>query len=104
MAYRFRITGGQPTGTGDILLDVEIETDQYGDWVIIPNGRCKVRLDGNAALLITEDEELTDAQKRAALLALFKAAVQAAGIDLSVTAYDQLYDLLPSGWPVTVAL
>lgn len=104
MAYRFRIMGGRPTGVGDILLDVEIETDQYGDWVIIPNGQCKVRLGGDAVLAITEAKELTDPQKRTALLALFKIAVQAAGIDLSVTAYDRLCVLLPNGWPVTVAL
>jgi len=52
---------------------------------------------------ITESAE-TDLKKFAALLALLCEEAEGWGIHKSDDAYNQMYDLLPSGWPVNIDL
>jgi len=101
--YRLRVLGGEAAANGDIHLDVMVEKEVDEAWVLIPLGHRTLVLDGEAVLAITESAA-TDAQKRTALLALIRQEVVAWGIDRSDDAYNQLYALLPAGWPVAVAI
>ena len=102
--YRLRVLGSEAASNKDIHLDVMVEKETAPDtWALIPLGHRTLVLDGEAVLVIT-GSAATDAQKRTALLALIRQEVVNWGIDKSDDAYNQLYDLLPNGWPVTVAI
>ena len=104
MNYRVRVESGEPAANKDIHLDVFVEKETTPDvWDLIPGGHRTLVLSGAAVLAITEGAG-TDGQKLAALSALFKQEVASWGIDESDDAYNQLYDLLPGGWPVMVDL
>lgn len=102
--YRVRVTSGEAAANADIHLDAWLEKETSPDvWEPIPLGHRTLVLDGAAVLAITGSGG-TDQQKRAALLELFRAEAESWGIDESDEAYNALYDLLPSGWPVNVNL
>jgi len=103
--YRVRVESGAPTAGGDVDLDcwIERESTTPGVWDVVPNGHRTMRLDGASILAITAGAG-TDAQKLSALAALFKATALEWGIDEADDAYNQLYALLPAGWPVNVGL
>jgi hypothetical protein len=102
MAYRIVVSGGRPSG-GDVALDACVERQDGEEWVPLAHSYRTVILNGDAVLAITEGPG-TDAQKRAALIALFKQSVPALQFIEADSAYSQLEALLPAGWPVTVAL
>ena len=101
MAYRVEVKSSEAAANGDVHLDVRIESDRTGDWVLIPLGHRTLVLDGAAVLAITTGVG-TDAQKKAALSALFKQEVLAWGLDESDDANEQLLALVEL--PVTVGL
>jgi len=102
--YRVRVQSGGAAASGDIHLDVFVQKEiEPGVWELIPMGHRTLVLDGEAVLAITEGSG-TDGQKFAALGDLFKQEVLSWGLDKSDDAYNQLFALLPAGWPVTVSL
>ena len=102
--YRVRVESGEAAANGDIHLDVYVEKETDTDvWEPIPLGHRTMVLNGAAVMAITGGAG-TDAQKRAALLELFRAEAESWGIAESDEAYNALYDLLPAGWPVSVVL
>jgi hypothetical protein len=102
--YRANVLGGEAAANGDIVFDCWIEKEvEEGAWEPVPMGHRTLVLDGAAVLSVTESG-MTDPQKRAALLELFRQEAESWGIHESDDAYSQLYDLLPAGWPVTVGL
>jgi hypothetical protein len=103
--YRANVLDGEAAANGDLHLDTWIQKseDDGATWENVPAGHRTLVLDGAAVLTITESAG-TDQQKRAALLELFRQEAESWGIDESDDAYTQMYDLLPSGWPVTVEL
>jgi len=106
MNYRVRVESGEPAANGDIHLDCWIEKekeDEPGVWELVPMGHRTLVLDGAAVLSITESD-MSDAEKRAALLNLFRHEAESWGIHEADDAYSQLCGLLPDGWPVTVNL
>lgn len=104
MEYRARVTSGEAAANGDVHLDCWIEKEQEEDvWVPVVNGHRTMVLDGAAVLAITESG-MTDAEKRAALLELFRQEAASWGIHESDDAYTQMEGLMPTGWPVTVNL
>jgi hypothetical protein len=102
--YRARVLNGGPAANGDVHLDCwiqrEVETDVWED---VPMGHRSLVLNGAAILSITESA-MTDQQKLTALQDLFRQKAASWGIHESDDAYNQLYDLLPAGWPVNVSL
>ena len=104
MDYRVHILDAEPASNGDLHMDAWVQKETAPDvWQLIPLGHRTMVLDGAAVLAITEGAG-TDQQKRAALLELFRQEAASWGIDKSDDAYNQLYDLLPAGWPVSVNL
>jgi len=102
--YRVRVQTGEAAANGDIHLDCHVQKETSPDvWELIPLGHRTLVLDGEAVLAITEGSG-TDGHKLAALANLFKQEVLAWGVDKSDDAYNQLFALLPEGWPVTVSL
>jgi hypothetical protein len=92
----------EATGNGDIHLDVWIESGTNGSYAPIPNGHRTMVLNGDAVLAIT-DSAGTVAQKRTALLALFKQEASNWGVTKSDSALVAMQALVPS-LPITVAL
>ena len=104
MNYRVWVYSGEAAANGDLHLQVRVERETSPDvWELIPYGSRTMVLNGAAVLAITGSSG-TDQQKRAALLELFRQEAASWGIDKSDDAYNQLYDLLPAGWPVSVNL
>ncbi len=104
MNYRVRVESGESAANGDLHLGAWVEKETAPDvWELIPLGHRTMVLNGARVLAITGGAG-TDAQKRAALLELFRAEAASWGIDESDEAYNELYDLLPGGWPVSVNL
>jgi len=104
MAYRFRIWSGEASG-GNVRMKATVEKrNADGSWAAIEDGTRWVNLNAGAVLAITNDEALTDQQKLAALSQMFKDAVGAANLPLVDEAVQDIADLLPNGYPVTVAL
>jgi len=102
--YRARVENGEPAADGDVHLDCWIEKEvEPGVWENVPMGHRTLVLDGAAVLSITESA-MSDPQKLVALQDLFCQEAEGWGIHESDDAYSQLYDLLPSGWPVMVNL
>ena len=101
MAYRARVLSSEPAASGDVHLDVYVESDRSGDWVLIPGGHRTLVLNGAAVLAITTGAG-TDQQKIGALAALFKQEVLEWGLDKSDDANEQLLGLVEL--PVTVSL
>jgi len=98
------VLSGEAATSGDIHLDVVVERQvDATTWVPIPLGHRTLVLNGAAVLAITTGPG-TNAQKLAALSALFTQEILSWGLDEADDAYEQLYALLPSGWPVTVGL
>ena len=104
MAYRARVLSGEAAASGDIHLDVVVERQVDEEtWTMIPLGHRTLVMNGAAVLAITEGPG-TNAQKLAALAALFKQEILSWGLDESDDAYEQMFALIPGGWPVTVSL
>ena len=103
MAYRARVLSSEAAANGDVHLDVNVESDRTGSWVLIPGGHRTLVLDGDAVLAITTSGG-TLASRRAAALALFIQEISAWGIDKSDDANEQLSALVYQGWPQTVEL
>jgi len=99
--YRTRVESSEAAANGDIHLDVFVESDRSGDWVLIPGGHRTLVLDGSAVLLITGGSG-TPTEKRLALAALFKQEVLNWGIDRSDDANEQLLELVEL--PIVVSL
>ena len=99
--YRARVVDREAAANGDIHLDVFVESDKTGDWVVIPNGHRTLVLNGKAVLDITEGAG-TDNQKRTALSNLFKEEVKLWGIDKSDEASVALGELIT--FPINVSL
>ena len=101
--YRVHVEEIEAAADGDIHMLCVIQRDDDGEWVPVINGHRTMVLDGQAVLAITESA-MTDAEKRAAMLSLFKAEATAWGIDESDEAYNQLIALLPVNWDGNVNL
>ena len=104
--YRLRVVSSEAAANGNVHMDtwVDKSIDDGDNWEPAQSGHFTLVLNGAAVLAITEGPG-TQAQKRAALLALLKAEVASRGIDSADDADNQLRDLLPGGdWPVTVGL
>jgi len=89
---------------GDVHLDcfVERSQDEGETWALVRIGHRSVVLDGGAVLAITENEGLTNNQKRAQLTALFRQEIVAWGIHRSDDADQQLQALV--SFPARVTL
>ena len=99
--YRARVVDKEAAANGDIHLDVFVESNKTGDWVLIPNGHRTLVLDGSAVLLIT-NSNLTDNEKVTALATLFKEEIKNWGIDKSDEATVALGELVE--FPVNINL
>ncbi len=103
MAYQARVLSSETAANGDVHLDVYIESDRTGDWVLIPLGHRTLVLDGAAVLAICNSGD-TLANRRLAVKDLFVEEIKSWGIDESDDANEQLVALLYQGWPQTVEL
>jgi len=101
--YRARVLSSEPAANGDVHLDVHVESDRTGDWVLIPGGHRTLVLDGSAVLAICNSGD-TLANRRLAVKALFIQKIKDWGIDESDDANEQLTALIYQGWPQTVDL
>jgi len=102
MAYRFTVDSQEAAANGDVHLDTWVEKEVEGEWVrTVPNGHRTVVMDGEAVAAIC-DGPGTDAQKRLAIAALFKAEVVSFGIDTADDAATKLATLVT--FPVSVTL
>jgi hypothetical protein len=102
MDYRFTVVSSEAAANGDVHLDTWVEKFVDEAWVrTVPNGHFTVVLDGEAVTAIA-DGEGTNAEKIAALAALFKAEVVAKGIDTADDAQTKLEALVT--YPVSVTL
>ncbi len=98
--YRAHILSTEAAANGDVHVDTIVQREvTTGVWAEIPNGHRTLVLDGAAVLGLSG----TVAQKRAGLLALFKAEVKAWGLDTSDAANVVVTTLVPA-FPVDVAL
>jgi len=103
-SYRARVEGGEAAANGDVHFDCYVECEVESDvWEVVPYGHRTLVLNGAAVLSITESE-MTNGQKLTALTNLFCQEAESWGIHESDDAYNQLFDLLPTGWPVNVSL
>jgi hypothetical protein len=102
MAYRIRVESMEATGNGDVHLDCWIETGSNGEYTPIANGHRTMVLSGDAVLAITNGPG-TVAQKRTALLALFKQTASDWGVTKSDSALVAMQALVPS-LPIMVAM
>lgn len=101
MAYRFRIFSGEAQG-GNVRMKVTVEKQAAdGSWASIEDGTRMVTLGTVEVLAITNDEELTNQQKVAALAKLFRERVGAANLPLADEAAEDIRALIGS-YPVTV--
>lgn len=101
MAYRFRIWSGEASG-GNVRMKATVEKQaDDGSWVSIEDGTRFVTLGTVEVLAITNNEELTNQQKVAALAGLFKERVGAANLPLADEAAMDIKALIGS-YPVTV--
>ncbi len=101
--YQARVLSSEAAANGDVHLDVFVESDRSGEWVLIPGGHRTLVLNGAAVLAICNSGG-TLAARRAAALALFTETISAWGIDKSDDANEQLTGLVYQGWPQTVNL
>jgi len=102
--YRAKVESGKAAANGDIHLDCWIQCETEPDvWENVPLGHRALVLDGAAVLSITESG-MTNQQKLNALQDLFRQEAGSWGIHESDDAYNQLFALLPAGWPVDVNL
>lgn len=109
MDYRVHVIDSEPTGDGQVRFDCVIQklvdVGPPEVWQDIPKGHRTLALSASAVLTITQNQQLTDVQKRTELRALFKTEAKGWGLDEADTAYDDIMGLIPSGsWPVDVDL
>jgi hypothetical protein len=101
--YRAHILSSEAAANGDIHLDMFVQRSAVVDgqtvWQDVQTGHRTLVLNGREVLDLTG----TAAQKRAGLLALFKAEVAGWGLDKSDSADMALKALVPS-FPVDVPL
>ena len=99
--YRARVKSSEAAANGDVHLDVFVESDRSGDWVLIPGGHRTLVLNGDAVLAITGGTDTTT-NKQKSLATLFKEEVKSWGLDKSDDANEQLLELVKL--PITVNL
>jgi hypothetical protein len=104
--YRARIQNVTPAGDGtlhfDTYIEMEVETDV---WQVCPMGHRTLVLQASAVSAITENDQLTDNEKRSQLRDLFKQQAQGWGIDEADSALNDIVGLIPGeNWPVNVGL
>jgi hypothetical protein len=104
--YRAHVLSSEAGADGSVKFDCWIQREAEVDvWVNVDRGHRSLVLPANVVLAITEDPGLTDAQKRAAIKALFKEQAKGWGIDVADAAEQDIMSLIPSGsWPVDVDL
>lgn len=104
MNYRAKIASGKAAADGTVHFDCWIERESEPDvWEVVPMGhRTLVR--SSATILSITESEMSDQEKLDALCALLCEEATNWGIHKSDDAYNQMYDLLPTGWPVNVDL
>ena len=103
MAYQAVVKSSEASANGDIHLDVFVESDRSGDWVLIPGGHRTLVLDGSAVLAICNSGG-TLASRRLAVKDLFVEEIKAWGLDESDNANEELTALIYQGWPQTVEM
>ncbi len=103
--YRVRVTGSEAAANGDVHLDCFIQKQNGTVWedLLPPYGHRTMELGAATVLAITTSVQ-TGAQKRAALLLLFKNTAAAWGITKADDANTQFVALLSAGFPVDVQL
>ena len=102
--YRITITAAQPTAKEQIELSCSIEESDDGTtWTALAGAPTTLLLPLSAVRDALRSNPL-DADKRAALLELIRTETRALSILAGAVAVEAIEDLLPAGWPVTVAL
>jgi type II secretory pathway component PulC len=103
--YRITITDAQATVRDYIKLVCTIQKENdVGGWDDLQGGPSSVNLQTSEALTVLRRQDLTDGEKRAALLEQMRTAARGFPIIAGDVAVDQIEALLPGGWPVTVGL
>jgi hypothetical protein len=103
--YRVTVTDAQATDQEHVKLICVIQKENdAGGWDDLEGGPASIDLQTSEALAVLRREDLSDADKRAALLEQFRTAARALPILAGDRVIDQVEALLPSGWPVTVGL
>ena len=93
----------EAAANGDVHFDQYVEVSTDGEtWDVVRDGHFTVTLGYGETLAITDDEELTDNQKIAALAALLKDRIKERGLDESDEAATKINALV--SFPVNVSL
>jgi hypothetical protein len=102
--YRITITGATVTSRDHLSLQCVVEKgDDAGGWEVMAGTPTALQVTTAAVLAILR-RDISDADKRAELLALLRSHALALPILQGDAALDQIEALLPAGWPVTVDL
>ena len=100
--YRIIATGARPTAKDRIVLDCSFQTSQDGEtWAAIEGAPATLELSLSAvrgALRSPGGEP----EQRTALQELIRTTARSLPILAGAVAVEQISDLLPSGWPVTI--
>ena len=102
--YRVTVTGAESTGRERVKLLCTFQESEDGEtWVELEGapGEMLLSLSAVRGALGSAGGE---AEKRAALLELVRTAARSLPALVESVAVEGIEDLLPSGWPVTVAL
>lgn len=94
----------QPGDTVYVKVMVYSSEDEGATWMQVPGGDTELGIPAETILTITQDEELTNAQKAGAINQLLLERIEDLGLTQSRDALAELEGLLPQGWPVTVNL
>ena len=103
--YRITVTGAQATDREYIALGCVIEQSDDGEnWVSLEGAPSTIALPLSHVQGALRVPSGLAADQRAALLDLVRKEVRRLPVMRGVWAIEQIEDLLPAGWPVTVAL
>ena len=103
MPYRIIVTGTEPTANNTIRFNCVVETDASGDWLQLTGTPAYLDIN-TASLLSILRRDISEADQRQELLALFKEQGRSLPLLIADAAIHRLEALLPVGWPVTVNL
>lgn len=106
--YRAKINDSEAAGNGTVHFDCwiqRLESEDPDVWINVENGHRTVVLQAASILFITDNDSLTDTQKRDQLKELFRLQALSWGIDEADNANEDIVLLIPSeSWPVNVVL
>ncbi len=105
-SYKVKYLRAEAQPSDTVMVDVRVlaSYDEGTTWEVLPGGDTKLGVPASDILTITQDTEMTAAQKLGALNQMLLDRINDLGLTASRDAVEEMEALLPQGWPIEVTL